>query len=203
MFEKIEDLEKYIRGASNIYSAFGIEFGKFALGRVYEKLTSPKPKKTDAFILGYYLPWLIFSKGLSDSDFSEDKDHETLFEIFTLESYVFEAATNLKLDNVDRDYVYNIKSNAIIEKQSISQKLSGENLTTFNLGVSLSESIITSSDRDNWHRCITEAEKWAKELKVGSDAERKLKSLHGIFELSSFELAVEDFALRFLEAHKQ
>jgi len=123
-----ENLEKYISGASNLYTAFGVEFGKFALGKAYEKLTSSKPKIADAFVLGYYLPWLIFANGLSDSVFSDDEDHLALFDKFTLESYVFESATKLQL-GLDRDYVYNIKSNALIEKYSISQKLSGENLT--------------------------------------------------------------------------
>ena len=197
----VDNLEEYIGGASNLYTAVGVEFGKFAVGKLYEKLTSPGPKITDAFVLGYYLPWLIFSKGLSDLDLSEDKDHETLFEIFTLESYVFEAATNLKLDNVDRDYVYNIKSNALIEKHSISQKLSCENLAAFNFGISLSESIITFSKSENRNRCIKDAENYAKELELDADVEGALRALNNLYDKFRFMSLVDELARHFIGTH--
>ena len=200
----VDNLEEYIGGASNLYTAFGVEFGKFAMGKLYEKLTSPGPKITDAFVLGFYLPWLIFSKGLSDSDIPEDKHRETLFEILTLESYVFEAATNLKLDKVDRDYVYHIQSNALIEKHSISQRLSDENLIAFNFGISLSESVITFSDSENRNRCIKEAGIYANELRLDGDVVRTVSSLKDRYcqtDLFNFMSQVDRLAQNFIETH--
>ncbi len=197
--------EKYIGDPSNFYSPFALEFGKFAVARVYKKLTSRGAKVVDAFVLGYYLPWLIFAKGLDDSVFFED--HAALFDKFTLESFVFEAAIALHLD-VDRDYIYNIKPNALIEKYSISRKLliegkGGKEFMAFNLGISLSESIITSNDGETRNKCIAEAENWAREMELGDEAERALKSLLSIYDKPRFDDLVERFALGFIEAHKQ
>ena len=201
-----ENIDKYINDPSNIYRAFAIEFGKFAYEMAYEKLTSPGAKVVDAFVLGYYLPWLIFAKGLNDSVFSEDNDHSALSDKFTLEFYVFEAATKLQL-GLDRDYVYNIKSNALIEKYSIYQKISSvgkeENSLAFNLGISLSESIITFYDSEDRNRCITEAGIWVRKLGLGGDAERTVRSLQGIGERFRFESVVEEFALAFIANHEQ
>jgi len=196
--------EKYIGDPSN-YFPYALEFGKFAVARIYKKLTSPSAKVEDAFVLGYYLPWLIFAKGLDDSVFSEDQ--AALFDKLTVESFIYEAATALQLD-VDRDYIYNIKSNALIEKHSMSQKIliawrDGKEFMAFNFGLSLSESIITSNNAETRNRCITEAENWARKLEWDSEAERALKSLRTLYDKLRFDDLVERIALAFIKDHEK
>ena len=190
---------------SIFYPAFALEFGKFAIGRTYKRLTSPRQSVVDAFVLGYYLPWLIFAKGLDESDFAED--HGLISDKFSVESYVFDASTALQLD-LDRDYIYDIRSNALVEKASIYQKLLNAKkneleLMAFNLGISLSESIITFNDGDTRIRCLKEAERLVREMNWSDNALRAVVSLQEIYDKNRFDNRVEGLAQGFVEEHKQ
>lgn len=199
-----EDIGKYIGDTAILSSTYAVEFGKYAIPWAYKKLISPGEKVGDAFVLGYYLPWLIFAKGLNDSVF--DEDLATLFDKFTAESYVFDAAIELQLD-VNRDYIYNIKSNALVEKNSMSQKLlsaekSEKESMAFNFGISLSESIITFNDSETRYKCIAEAQKLARELELGEDAQRVFGALRG-YDKARFDAAIERIAIAFINNHKK
>jgi hypothetical protein len=202
----IENLEKYIPDPLILYQPAANVFGGFVvgkvLGKVFEIITSPGAQVVHAFVLGYYLPWLIFAKGLDDSVFSED--HLALSDKFTTELYVFEAATKLQLD-IDRDYIYNIKPNALIEKYSISQKLLSAGreekaVMAFSLGISLSESVITYNDSTTRNECIREAINSVHKMGLEGGAEDALQSLYRC-DKTRFDYLIENFAVKFIESH--
>lgn len=190
---------------SELYSGIALEITKFAVGNAYKGLKAPRAKAVDAFVLGYYLPWLIYAKGLNESVFSENR--EMLFEKFTLEYYVFEASTELQLE-IDRDYVYNIKSNPLVEKWSISKKIlkvgiKGNEFAAFNLGISLSESILTFDDSESRNESINEAKDWAQQIGLDDEADRFFRTLQSRRDNKSrFKELVENFALYFIRNHQ-
>ena len=76
-------------------------------------------------------------------------------------------------------------------------------LMAFNLGISLSESIITFNDGDTRIRCLKEAERLVREMKWNDNALRAVVSLQEIYDKNRFDNRVEGLALGFIEEHKQ
>lgn len=149
----------------------------------------------DSFVLGYYLPWLVLARNLDDSVFYEDAI--MINEIYTLEFYILEASNKLQLD-IDKDYVYNIGSNPLIEKYSIHKKLSLEwedkEEMAFALGCALSESIILFNDKDSRDMSIEEAADCAR--KIGREMD--VCGLQNQTNLATFKEKIEEFATRYI-----